>query len=518
MGILIFDRADSQPPTVTADERNAQELIHYYLDLLRSGNYESARILWEPTCLEQSTRLNIRYDNIPIKADCNSPFVYDYDKLKAFLPDAIVSKAKLDSVTFRWKLEVTLDDDEIAHYYYTTLIDGYHWVIPPHYYYSKGWPVRESKYFRFMINPERLMHYNEIGIRALDDAVESIAAELHIAEEKLALLAEKKIDYYLCLDGSEVEKLSGVRDRGVYNVAFDAVITCFFPHYNKVALLLINLKLQELPLFTIPMMRDGLATSLGGRWQRAPEVVYDFGDYIMKYDIIDPDSVLTYRQYYDIAAGDVTSPVGACLSKYIYLQFGEDIYFELYRLLSGDYEFVTGLTPEQIKQSMTSTVDLEWSDFLAGFHGFMEKRRQCHGLIHPGNVETDKILIDRDGLILSASDKWLKIEYKNYPEEHLEVNLLLDRDSVLTEKASMLFDEQYKDRYSFEGYRYGIKLDKNEIGLYDYATNQIKAKFIDDPGGELLYYDSVQHKVSAYFDISLIENSDMDVTDYRILK
>jgi len=500
------------------EERKAQETIMYYLDLLRSENFVSAMGLWEPSCLEQSLRMGIEYDGIPIKADCRSPFVYDYENMKRFLPDAIASKAVLDSTTFRWKLDAKPDSGKISYFYYTTLVDGYYWIVPPHYYYSRDWPVRETEYFRFIINPERMEHYNEVGARALDEAVETMAAELHVPPEKIAMLAEKKIDYYLCKDGFEVENLSGVRDGGVYTIDFDAVITCFFPHYHKVALLMINLKLERPPLFTIPFMRDGMATSLGGRWQRAPEVVYDFGDYIMKYDIVRPDSILTYGQYNDATAGDVTSPVGACLSRYIYQQFGDELYFDLYRKLSGDYESVVGLTPGGIQQTAASILDMDWSEIKTGFADFMEKRRQRRGLIHPGETETDRALIDSDGLRLSMSDKWIKVEYRYDSTTANEVNLLFGKDEMLEESASMLFDEQYKKKRAFEGYRYGLRMDKNEIGLYDYAVNQIKAKFIDDPGTASDYYNSAERKITAYFNLNLVENI-VDITgDYRILK
>ncbi|PKK82942.1 MAG: hypothetical protein CVT49_11155 [candidate division Zixibacteria bacterium HGW-Zixibacteria-1] len=503
---------------IAADETKAQEIIYYYLDLLRSGNFESAAGLWEPSCLEQSNRLGIKYDGIPIKADCVSPFVYNYENMKIFLPDGIVAKAVLDSNTIRWKLEGALDSEKITYYYYTTLIGDYYWIIPPHYYYSKGWPVTESKYFRFFINPDRLSHYNELIARSLDDMVESLAAELIMSDEKLNLLADKKIDYYLCLDDREAENLSGMNNKEGYDRGFDIIITRFIPDFHKVALLLLNYELQNPPLFTLPLIREGLATCFVGQWQRAPEVVFDFGDYILKYDIVELDSILTYDQFLDKTSGDITNPVGACLAKYIYSQLGEERFFDLYRSLSGDYKTVSSLSCDDIKRTIEMALNQPWPDIKSGFLDFMEKRRSRHGLIYPGETTTEKVLINDSGLVLSVSDKWLKIEYRNESDNRMEMNLLLDKEPQLADKKSMLFDEQYKTNYGFEGFRFGIKFDKNEIGLYDYAVNQIKAKFIDDPGIESPYYDSTENKITAYFDLELIGGASTDFSSYRILK
>ena len=508
----------AEKASAEADEARAQEIIHYYLDLLRSGNFESAKGLWEPSCLKQSERLGIQYDGIAIKADCGSPFVYDYDKMKIFLPDGIVSKLTLDSNTTRWKVEGTIDSVKTVYYYFTSLVGDYYWIAPPHFCFSQGWPVVESKYFRFVINPDRMIHYNDFIAGSLDETVESLASQLSIPAEKLALLAENKIDYYLCLDDHEVEKLAGRNNREGYDRGFDIIITRFIPDFHKVALLLLNFKLENPPLFTLPAIREGLATCLAGQWQRAPEVVFDFGDYILKYDIIELDSILTYEQYLDITSGDITSPVGACFAKYIYSQLGDDGFFGLYRALSGDYKTISGLTADDIKRIIESNMKQPWADLESGFFGFLEKRRSQHGLIYPGEVATEKVLIDDSGLVISASDKWIKVEYQSRDDGRIELNLLLDREARLEGKKSMLFDEQYHTASGYEGFRYGIKLDKNEIGLYDYAVNQIKAKFIDDPGVESPYYDSTDHKVSAYFDIGLIGGTLPDIQSYLIMK
>ena len=501
-----------------SDDSKSRNLMQYYFDLMKSGNYESALGLWEPSTLARAARLEIEYDNIPVKPDCGSPVIYDYERVREILPGGLYSIANIDSGVVRWKFEEEVDGEKYRHFYFTADIGGYWWLIRPQDYYARDWPMEVSKYFRFYISPDRTDHLNGIIVEALDTFVDRVAERILITPERMALLAQQKIDYYLCNSESEVEKLSGQRCRGIYDPGSDAVISTFIPHYHQVALLLTNFKLQALPLFTQSFLRMGLATYLGGRWQRAPEVVFDFGDYILKYDIVELDSVLSFAGFNDPANGDVTYPVGACLAEYFYSSLGSDGFFNLYRALSGSYREVAMSPVSETKERIASALNTSWEEIEQNFARFMESRRDRHGLIYPGNVKTNEVIADREGLTLSVSDKWLKVEYQAGDTEKPDVNIIFGKTPVLDGKASLLFDEQHQNRLEYRGYRYGIKLDMNEIGLYDYATNQIKAKFIEDPADKSAYFDIDKNKVTAYFDKSLLNGMLPGKEDCLIVK
>ena len=42
-----------------------------------------------------------------------------------------------------------------------------------------------------------------------------------------------------------------------------------------------------------------------------------------------------------------------------------------------------------------------------------------------------------------------------------------------------MFDEQHQGPEPLTGYRYSIRFDANEAGLYDFATNRLLGKFIN---------------------------------------
>jgi hypothetical protein len=501
-----------------SDEVMATELLQTYFDLLLSGNYEPARDLWEPAALARAERLGIGYDNIPIKADCGSPVTYDFDRVKAFLMSDIYSRRTLDSGVTQIDIHIRIGDELINHSYFARKNGEYFWLISAQDYYAKDWPVKESKYFRFHINPKREVFYNDVAAKSLDNFIEKTAQKIAILPERLRLLAEKKIDYYLCNGEGEVRLLSGYETKGIYDMGTDAVISSIFPHYHEVSHLLINFKLQSLPLFTLPFIQEGMAVYLGGRWQRSSAVMLDFGEYILDYNIIEIDSVLGDKSDANSITADISYPVSACLAEYFITKLGTAKYFELYSSLSGNHAFIQGASPDSIKHLLTQYTTLNWEQLKTDFLGFLKSQKSRGGLIFPGEIATNKEIINDSGLIISTSDKWLKIELFAAPDEKADFNLLFDMDSTMAAKFSTIFVEQYKETRPFEGYRYGIRMDKNEVGLYDYYTNQLMAKYVHDFDPDTKYYDSANAKYSAYFDITLLNGNLPKVGDYKIIR
>jgi hypothetical protein len=64
----------------------------------------------------------------------------------------------------------------------------------------------------------------------------------------------------------------------------------------------------------------------------------------------------------------------------------------------------------------------------------------------------------------------------------------------MRQTRSLIYDDQYRDKEAPSGYRYGIRFDANEAGLYDYATNTLAAKFISGlvPNNDYLSSDSTK--------------------------
>lgn len=503
------------------DNRLSQEVANYYFDLILSGNYESAAGLWEPSSMARANRLGIEYDNMMVKADCNSPVIYDFDRMRNYIGQGMHSMAVIDSQVIRWKFSIEKwerNKDKISHFYYTTKSDGYYWLITPQDYYARDWTIEESRYFRFYINPLKEQYFNNIAAESLDDFVNKVAEKISIPPERMKLLEEMKIDYYLCKNQHEVTSLTGKKQPGIYDKASDAIITSLMPHYHKVALLMVNFKLRKLPMFTVPFLREGLAGILGGRWQRSPEVVNDFGAYILKYGILEIDSLFENVEPEKPDGGDISSPVGACLTDYLWTKLGMEKFFDLYRDLSGNYRYTRDMSAVKIKTQITNAMAQDWEPFKSDFMSYVTMDRADKGLIRPGDVRTDQVLINENGLMISTSTEWLKIEYEVGKGADPKISLLFNKVSEMDGKISMLYLEQHKNDTAYAGYRYGIHLDKNEIGLYDYAANLIIAKYVDDFTTDTDYYDEATNKIVAYLDINLLDAALPGDGKYLILK
>jgi len=80
-----------------------------------------------------------------------------------------------------------------------------------------------------------------------------------------------------------------------------------------------------------------------------------------------------------------------------------------------------------------------------------------------------------------------------------------------------LFNEQYEGAMPFEGYRYGLRFDTNEAGLYDYVTNQLVAKYIWGITPSDDYKNAEGTSIAVKFRKSLCEKAIPSEGSYKLL-
>ncbi|UCD17346.1 MAG: hypothetical protein JSV44_00095 [Candidatus Zixiibacteriota bacterium] len=502
---------------ISPEEKEAREAMYYYFDLLLFNNIESAEGLWLPEAIERAKRLGISYEGIVFKPDSHSPVVYDLDGLRDVLQAGVRIQPRLDTSFIRIKFDIEHQETRVQHFYYMKMVGGYYWFTYADDYYARGWDIEETKYFRFHIDPDAGKLFNRIAAQSLDDFVETVAEKIAISDERLVLLEKEKIDYFVCQTALTVRALAGDKQvEEFYNPGADAVYSINFPNYSIVARLLINFKLQELPLSTVPFLQDGLAVYLSGSWQRGPEVIADFGEYLLRHRVIEIDSLLPPNDSTTLI--DITAPVSACVIEYLISELGLDRFFELYRSLSGQVQAVKAIGADEIKDRLTGFLNVPWAEFAEEAIRYAENRRAHGGAIHPGEIETNRVLVNDSGLILSVSDEWVKVEFTADEGTRPDLNIFFGKQEELDGKRSLLLTEQYKNNLTFKGYRFGIRLDKNEIGVYDYATNQLKAKYVYDFDPDPGYYDAERNRVTAYFDIGILDDVLPSSSDYLLLR
>jgi len=501
-----------------AIDQDAMELMNYYYDLVLSGNYESARGMWDPSANFRAGRLGIEYEGIPLKVDCTSPIINSGDRISLDRFPGLKGRANLDNNVFRLTFGAFVDNREIKHDYYARLLGQDYWLFYPQDVFCKGWPEFESKYFRFYINPDRVDYFNRPGADELDLFVERVAGQIKIPKDRLKLLEQQKIDYYLCGTEAELTKITSIEGSGYFDPSADAIFSIDFPSFNLAAKQLINFRLQKLPLFPIPMMEEGFSIYLGGRWQRSPAVITDFGRYIISNDLTEIDSVLVTREFDEMILADITYPVDACLVDYFIERLGMERFLGLYLGLSGNALYRDTVTADYVKRVIADSLGTDWAGVTGGFLAFLENRPDRGGVIYPGQKINEKILLVLDQMMLYGSKNWFQVKFFVPDSMTSSFHYLFGKDEGLANKRSRLFNEQYKGRRGLESYRYGLMVDKNEIGFYDYAANQLKGKYVYSFSPDPEYYDQDKKVITAYFSVDMFNGKVPDVEDGVVIE
>lgn len=485
------------PTLATGRKSNAARLqqsnlaLLDYLEMVRMNSLESASQYWSPRSSQRASRLGISYQGMPIKADMNSPLF----KSAAFKPDLqLKGGGALQDLFCRLGVQARYRDDLTTYQYYSVEIDGYPWLVFPQDYFARDWEIRQTRFFRIYIAPGRESYVNDIALQSLDNFVETTAQILGLSGDDLELLGREKIDYYFCADEKGVEQITGVEVRGLYDLASDAVITSALPHYHEVAHLLVNFRLRSLPITTLPFLREGLATSLGGRAGRSSSAILDMASFLFRSDFLSVDSVLELAAFHGDLDASISYSGAALLVRSLVDIYGMEPVLKVYRSLSGDYARISGFSARHIQKELENNLGVSWSEISASFAGKYVsgdfRRQPGAGSLLAGGfpseagspvADTVEIVVDerrvyvRGSVLKPAGENW---------------TIFFGAGEKL---SSVLLEEQFGDQAaSLRGYRYGIRLDVNEAGLYDYATSTLLAKFIAsfEPGAPYLSPDS----------------------------
>ncbi len=486
------------PSTMLKAESNVGTLAGYF-DLLASGNIESAYYLWTAECRERASRFGIEYDNIPLKIDCYSPVVKDLELMRNHLQPPVKRSSKLPRGFSTLKFSAVVKGELTEYTYYMRNIDNYFWLTFPQEYYTADWATKQTKYLNIRYDSSLENSLNEINLTEADKFIESIAKELKLSNDDLKMIAEKKIEYIYCESDSQVKEITGHLVKGTYDMPSNDIISAFFPHYHEIVHLLVNIKLRKLPLYELPLMREGIAVDLGGRWGKAPKTLATIGEFLLAENIVSLDSIITFSDFNKVATSNIAYSVAGLFSGYLVDRIGIDAYLKLYRELGGDFKTLLYLSADDIKQKFVDAVKLKsWDALQTDFRSYLDDVLK-NAQLTPGIDNAKKEIYNANGVIIREDKKFYNFEISSLTKDTVAGNILFDRQQVLAGKISSLFNEQYKLEKEFLGYRFGIRYDRNEVGVYDYATNHLIAKYIWSLNPSDKYFDDAKHKI--YFKV-----------------
>lgn len=495
-------------------------VITEYFELVASGAYDIAGDMWSPEALERSHRFGITYTGIVLKQDCNSPVIRNLDRYR----DGIVSPVRKyeDLEKDRWyRLEFSdiFGNNVQRHSYYAQRRGDWFWLSYAQDFYAAAWPVTESRYFRVHTDPGVGEYLNPVVLEEADRFVERTSARLGMTEERLAEIADKKIEYFYCSNDSVVLKLSGFLVKGTLDLASNDIISADFPHFHELAHLLVNIQLKDMPLYTLPLIREGTAVYLGGRWGKHPAALLDLAIFLYREDLIEFDSTLTMSSFLDEAGADIVYPVTGVFSGFLIEVLGMEKYLDLYLELSGTFDEVNNLTAAEAGQIFAGASGrADWASLKDDFSTYLDTHREAMTMAQPGGDRSGNELISEDRVVVRDQSGWLAFEFKGTGHESsMQGNLVFGKKDELVGLRSSLFDSQYEGNFPFEGYRYGIRYDQHEVGLYDYATNRLMAKYIwgITPSDE--YFDAEAKTIRVRFRTDLLEGPPPGSGDYKLL-
>ncbi|HUV31021.1 MAG TPA: hypothetical protein VMY05_08045 [Acidobacteriota bacterium] len=478
-----------------------------YFDVLSSGNFETARLMWTPEAQERAGRFDIEYTGIPLKIDCVSPIVQDLAVMTNYMMPAAKNVESLPGDRyFRLHYSQVIDDQLVEHFYYTRADGDWQWFCYPQDYYAEDWPIVQSRYFRVHVHPDRQEFIHQAVLEEADRLVEGLAGTLHLSGDDLRRIEDKKIEFFYCSSDQGVATITGQATRGVLDKASNDIISASFPHLHELVHLLVNIKLQRLPLYTLPVVAEGVAVAYGGRWGKNAEALMDLGVFLHREKLIELDSILTLQGFQAHTGADIAYPMVGVFAFFLIDRMGQDNFLDLYLALSGDFKTLSALTTEQVQETIAGAAGVgDWEELKAEFERYIDQNLITRAAALPGRVARGRGVVSGERFSVDRNGEWFGCVFAGAGEEPVKGSLLFSHDKRLDGKPSVLFTEQFDDRRPFEGYRYAVRFDENEAGLYDYATNRLLAKYIWGISPSEEYFDRESRTIAVKFRRDLVD-------------
>ena len=326
--------------------------------------------------------------------------------------------------------------------------------ISPLEYFTRGWHVRESRHFRFVLSDPGL--FNVYCVNTLETFLEQAAGRLGLSANDLHALARGKIDYYLCGSEEEVRSLTGFQVRGMYSLAYDAIVSTYGAHEHELTHLLVNYRLRRLPLYTHPFLQEGLAVALGGRGGLDGAVLAELAGFLYVSQSVETGSLLE-RAGFAQTDPSISYPAAGLYNRFLLGRLGTEAYLKLYRKHSGSAgsSAVARIDPGELPDSTG------WVSYIAE-----TTHRQAIGF---DSAPPGARCVFSDGVSSVAGDG------EKYYFRVLD-HMLLPGSAHSSGYRSRLFRQLYPAE-PYRGEEYLVRADSGEVSVYNLLTNSLIAHY-----------------------------------------
>lgn len=451
----------------------ARGVVEGYLEDARAGRWEAAARWWLPEDLERAERLGITYHDIPFKLDASS---YLMMPGVAAAGEPVIGPPVGDPEEGPVRFEVTFPTNPPARSHYVAVRYETGWrLAAPVTALTRDWEVREFDYIRFRLQPGHLLLRKATA--ELDLFVHETGQRLGLSEERMALLAREKIDYVLC-DDDIVEAIAGAPTKGVAVLPVDAVVTSEPFHAHELAHLLVGYAAQDLGLYVLPSLQEGIAVHLGGRWGRSAAVTNELGRYVVGEGIADIDAFLAWHDFRNQLPDLVYAPAGI-LAGYLLHELGPADFVALYRDYSGWPGDLMAADRDAIRQDFESRLGLEPRGLDAAVAEFAAILPG--GGIEPGldDVAGERSVLEGDGYTaeITVGEEWVAFDIAF--EDAVRGGAIMVGPPGATKASGRLFAERFPGR-EYRGEMGAVIFSDREAGYYDFETDILRAKYVYD--------------------------------------
>jgi hypothetical protein len=320
---------------------------------------------------------------------------------------------------------------------------------------TRDWRSSSSQFFRFAFADSTIT--NPYAIAMLDQFVLRVGAMLGFNLEDFTILETRKILYYLCRDETEILRLTGFRTRGMYNLAYDAIVSTYNTHFHELVHLLVNFKLRNVQLYAHPFLQEGLAVALGGRGGLSSDVVVKLGAYLDESQMLQLSGLLRRSEFASVDAS-LSYPLAGLYNRFLLQALGAEKYLALYRKHCG---LPTDIGLEEISQSELPN--------LADWHSFRQENASGRTIQLLNHLPDERII--------RQSEKATVADMGDRYQFAISGALLFGPCDTLHARHSRKFSELFPERDN-SGHRYLAMADSQTVSVYDLWTNTLIASYV----------------------------------------
>lgn len=393
-----------------------------------------------------SERLGITYFESPNK------FLINYG-----LPDEIKEIVKAGSLNYQLSSVFTGDGYEALRldvpsksfnkiFYFKD--DKY---ISPLTFHTRNYTEQESIYFRFLIDDTT--YFNDYSINKLDEYIEEMMNRMNFTSAEREILINEKLLYILCKNEDEIKDVTGYASRGIYIVAYDAIVSVYNCHYHEVAHALMNYKIKIDIKPELLFFLEGFAVASGGRGGEHKWVNMELGNFLLASRFINYESIFP-NEGFIIEDASISYNVSGFCNNYLIDTRGFNEYLELYKKYSGTYDEL-----DEVSSSDLNFINKD------EFTKYLSIYAQNKPVMVEYPAINAPVVNSKEGVATIYTDD-------RYYHFRVHAPFFLSDTEPIQNYISKKYEELLDGR-DYEGEKYYITANEDEVKIYNLYTNEM---------------------------------------------